>query len=53
MKTMMILGAFISLITLIALISAAMTESRRLVANECQVNHYACYKPAVSFANLR
>lgn len=52
MKTIIMLSLAVSMIAAVTVLNEARLESRRLAANECQVNHYACFRPAVGFASL-
>ena len=53
MKTIIMLSLAVLMITAVKLLNDARVESQRLAANECQANHYACFRPAVGFASLR
>jgi hypothetical protein len=55
MKTIIMLSVIASLtamITVVLRLDEVWFESQRHAANECQVNNYACFRPAVSFASL-
>lgn len=54
MKTIIMLSLIIASLTATAvMLNELRNESQRLATAECQVNRYACFKPAVSFASLR